>query len=93
MLGIIGKLDLRNHQSRIVAMEFVDFPTVPFELLTVARLFDQWPLAEAFEHGRSVVDRDRIFEFETRHACRGSFHRQIRSVSCDPDSNNAFFSG
>jgi hypothetical protein len=44
-------------------MEHVDLPTMPLELLAVARLFDQRSLAELLEHGRSVVDGDRIFEF------------------------------
>ena len=56
LLGIIGKLDLRNHQSGIVAMELVDFPTVPLELLTVALSFR---LAAARIKGRAWPQRRR----------------------------------
>src|SRR5262249_59501670 len=89
----ICELDLRNHQSRIVAIELVYLPTMPLELLAVARFFDQRPLAETVEHGCSVVDGNRIFEFESRHACRGPFNRYIGSLACDPDSNKASYSG
>ena len=67
-------------------MELVDVPTMFLELFAVARLFDQRWLAEVVEHGRSVVDGDRIFEFEPCHACRGPLDRQIGPVSCDPNS-------
>jgi len=86
-IGPVGSETLNPANSKL------DFPTMPLELLAVARLFDQRSLAEVLEHGRSVVDGDRIFEFKARHACRGPFDRQIRSVSRDPNSNHAFCRG
>ena len=71
-------------------MELVDLPTMPLELLAIAHLFDRRLLAEPVEHCRSVGDGDWIFEFESRHARRGSFYSQICLVRCDADSNSAF---
>ncbi len=39
-------LDLGDDQPGIVAMEFIDFPTMAFELLAVAGLLDQRALAQ-----------------------------------------------